>query len=335
MDRLDPRKRSILQAVVLEYVQGAEPVASELISTKYDLRVSSATIRNELAEMSELGFLEKPHTSAGRIPSDEGYRYYVDFISQPRQPDNADQNKVKGVAEDGDTLQELLRESTKLLARVTQLLSAATVARNTQVRVKHAVITALGPESGLMVFVLSNGHVENRLIELPVGTTLEQMGHVNAKIKELTDAKPLARLTNLKSPPNTDKLTQLATTTIRTIAKDLTKGTVITEGAEFLFGQPEFKRDSGLLSQLVGTLDDQNSFYQALTGTGSHVSIGKENSDAQLKPFTIIRRTFFVGDQEAGTIAIIGPTRLNYDQGISLVEFTAQAVSDTLTKMLK
>jgi heat-inducible transcriptional repressor len=130
MHELDPRKQTILRAIVFEYVSGAEPVASEQLVHKYQLGVKSATVRNEMAEMSELGYLEQPHTSAGRIPSDQGYRYFVDRLIVQREPELAAKKRLKDAAEEGDALQELLRDTTRVLSRLTHQLSAATVVRD-------------------------------------------------------------------------------------------------------------------------------------------------------------------------------------------------------------
>src|SRR5687768_17230261 len=175
MHDLDPRKQTLLRAIIFEYVTGFEPVASEMLVSKYDLGIKSATVRNEMAEMSELGYLEQPHTSAGRIPSDQGYRYYVDRLIIQREPELAAKQKLKGAAEEGDALQELLRDTTRVLSRLTHSLSAAAIVRDSSLVVRNTIITAMGPQQALLVVVLSNGHVENRMIEIPPGLTLQDL----------------------------------------------------------------------------------------------------------------------------------------------------------------
>src|SRR5271154_726954 len=116
MPELDPRKQTILQAIVIEYVAGAEPVASEQIVQKYELGVKSATVRNEMAELSELGLLEQPHTSAGRIPSDLGYRYYVDRLIVTHDPSQSERATMKDATSDGDVLLAMLRDTVRALS---------------------------------------------------------------------------------------------------------------------------------------------------------------------------------------------------------------------------
>jgi heat-inducible transcriptional repressor len=339
MSQLDPRKQTILQAVVFEYVSAAEPVASEQLVQKYQLGVKSATVRNELAEMSEMGYLEQPHTSAGRVPSDLGYRYYVDRLIVEHHLDQATKDKVKGTTEEGEALQLLLRDTARVLSRITHLLGVATTVRDQQVTLKHAVLSALGPSQALLVLILSNGHVENRMLECPVGLTLEDVGRVNEQLSANLVGKALKTLSRAKAPtgaqsPAVDKLTQIIWNAVRTSARDLTRGLLITEGEEFMFGQPEFHRDFGALNDLLTELVEGDVLYDAVAPSDALqvVTIGKEHKDQRMQSFSVVRRSYFVGGQEAGVIALIGPTRMRYEQSIPIVSFTAQALSDSLTK---
>jgi heat-inducible transcriptional repressor len=342
MEDLSPRKEQILRAVIVEYVSGAEPVPSELIASKYELGVRSATVRSELSEMSDMGFLEQPHTSAGRVPSDRGYRYFVDRLLVGAPLDKERKSKVKAATDEEDTLQEILRHTTRALSRLTHLLSAAATLRDGEVQVRNAVLTVLGPARALLVVILKNGLVENRVVELPKGTTLENVGRVNDALSTLTDEKTLRSLTKLKAPatgePGADRLMKTVASRIQEVARDLTKGQVVIEGEEYLFAQPEFLRDAKLMEQLVSSLEDETLIHTALlsdTDKFSAVTIGREHAAAAMHPLSIVRQTFAVGDEEAGTIAIIGPTRMNYEHGIRLLDFTAVAIGETLTKLLR
>lgn len=341
MEELDPRKNSILQAVVIEYVTGAEPVGSELLVQKYGLGVKSATVRNELAEMSELGYLEQPHTSAGRIPSDRGYRYYVDrLIIQRDLAPNVKQG-LKDVTREGDALQALLRDTVKLLSRVTQLLTVATTIRDSNVSVRSALLSALGPTQALVVLVLSNGHVENRIVECPPGITLQDVGKANEMLAKLAAGSSLAALAKMKAPNSTgsaptDRLMTTLWSQLRGMARELTRGLLIAEGEEFMFAQPEFQRDISSLSQLLDDLMESDVLFNALNAPNEQgpqtVTIGKEHRDLKMHQLSVVRHSFFVGEQEAGTIALIGPTRMKYDSSIPLVNYTAQALSESLTR---
>ncbi|HTQ09404.1 MAG TPA: hypothetical protein VMI31_04975, partial [Fimbriimonadaceae bacterium] len=235
MPELDARKQTILQAVIFEYVSSADPVGSELLVQRHGLGVKSATVRNELADLTEMGYLEQPHTSAGRIPSDLGYRYYVDRLIVNREPEAVTKQKVKEAASEGEALQELLRDTARALSRFTQLLTAATTTRDQDVRVRNAIISALGPTQALLVLVLSNGHVENRMVECPAGLTLEDIGRANELLTTATVGKALRTVGKQKSPgiggnAAIDKLLGTIWTNLRGIVRDLTRGILITEG---------------------------------------------------------------------------------------------------------
>lgn len=338
MHELDDRKRSLLRAIVFEYVTGAEPVASEMLVQRYDLGVKSATVRSEMAEMSEMGYLEQPHTSAGRIPSDRGYRYYVDRLIVQGEPVPAAKQQLSR-AQEGEALQDLLRDTTRALSKLTHQLSAAAIVRDSRLTIRNTVVSALGPKQALLVVVLSNGHVENRMIHCPPGLTLDELGRINEELTRATSGKSLRALLRTKSPQTGErageKLMASIWAALRGLSREITHGGLITEGEEFLFGQPEFQRDIAAMTALLEELKDSDVLYDAVSGPGEHahpVRIGKENRQEQLHSFSVVRQSFFVGDSEAGSIAIVGPTRMAYEHGIPLVGFTARALSHSLTR---
>lgn len=340
MRDLAPRQQMILRAIVVEYIHSADPVASDLLTSKYELGVKSATVRNEMAEMSELGYLEQPHTSAGRVPSDQGYRYFVDYLIRPQEPASQAKGEVRKVAEEGEVLKTLLRDTTRALSRATHLLSAATTIRDGGLTIRGAMISAIGPQQALLILPLSNGDVENRAIECPPGLTLEQIGQANEALKDHVIGKTIREIQRAKPPagaghPVLDKFLASIWGNLRNISRDLTRGNLISEGEEFLFGQPEFQRDLPVLSDLLSSLKESDVLFDALSLPGegaTTVTIGRENRHEDLRKLSVIRQTFYVGESEAGTIAIIGPTRMSYEAGIPLVNFTAKALSDALTK---
>src|SRR5579862_6869322 len=339
MPELDARKQTILRAVIFEYVSTADPVGSELLVQKYGLGVKAATVRNELSDLADLGYLEQPHTSAGRIPSDMGYRYYVDRLIVKREPESDAKLRVRDAASEGDALQSLLRDTAKALSRFTQLLTAATTTRDQHVVVRNALISALGPSQALLVLVLSNGHVENRMLECPVGLTLEDIGHANELLNTATVGKYLKSVGRQKAPSGAgnaaiDKLLAMIWGNLRTIVRELTRGILITEGEEFMFAQPEFQRDAASLAHLLDELIESDVLYDTLAPAEGPqtVTIGKEHRHEGMHQLSVVRHSFFVGDNEAGVIALVGPTRMRYDSSIPLVKYTASALSESLTR---
>lgn len=339
MKELDSRKQTILQAVIIEYVSGAEPVGSELLVQKYELGVKSATVRNELAEMSELGYLEQPHTSAGRIPSDMGYRFYVDRLLDKREPDAQSKNKLAEVASEGDVLQNLLRDTTRALSRLTHLMSVATTVKDVGLNIRSAIISAIGPHQALCVFALSNGRIENRLVECPIGLSLQDIGLVNELLGTTVTGKTVRSLAKAKMPTASqsavaDILIASVWTQLKSIVKDATRGMMVAEGEEFMFAQPEFQRDLAALTDFIDYLNSSDVLYDAIGSqvNTQTVTIGRENRQEQLHQMSVVRQSFFVGENEAGVISLVGPTRMAYESGIPLVGYTAKVLSESLTK---
>jgi heat-inducible transcriptional repressor len=339
MPELDRRKQAILQAIIIEYITAAEPVGSEMLVQKYDLGVRSATVRNEMSEMLDLGFLEQPHTSAGRIPSDQGYRYYVDRLIVSHELSESEKSRMRDATGAGEALQELLRDTVKALSRATHLLGAATTVRDGSVTVRAAVVSALGPSQALLVLALNNGHVHNRMIECPVGLTLDDVGIANGFLQTTVVGKDLRALSRAKPPTGTanpaiEKLLGVLWTNIRSLARHLTRGTLVTEGEEFMFAQPEFHRETGQLAELLDELVASEILYESISPgeQGQPVIIGKEHRHRQMRQLSVVRHSFYVGENEAGVLALVGPTRMRYDVGIPLVSYTAQALSQSLSR---
>lgn len=339
MQELDPRKQAILQAVVIEYVDAVEPVGSETLTRKYTFGVRSATIRSELAEMSDLGYLEQPHTSAGRIPSDLGYRYYVDRLRQAKKPNEPTKKSLKSVAEKGEALQSVLRDTSRALSRLTHMLTIAATFTDAELSLRNAIFTALGPSSAMLVLILSNGDVVNRMIACPPGLTLEDIGMANDQLTKAAAGSTLRALQSSKAPsmgsPAIDALLGLVWQEVRACAKERMATKTFVEGEEFILGQPEFQRDAGALADFLQRIADAELVDEALflPGEGPQVTIGRENPIESWKRFSVIRESFFVGSLEAGVIGIVGPTRMRYDDSIPLVNYTAKILTDSLTRM--
>jgi heat-inducible transcriptional repressor len=181
--------------------------------------------------------------------------------------------------------------------------------------------------------VLSNGHVENRMIDCPVGLTLQDVGRANELLQSAVNGQKLISVARSKAPSGggvaVDKLVGILWGHFKNMARDLTRGVVITEGEEFMFAQPEFHRDTGALAELLKDLSDSDLLYEAVSpdAAGGAVTIGRENRAHRMQQFSVVREKFHIGENEAGSIALVGPTRMRYDRGIPLVSFTAQALA--------
>lgn len=314
-----------------------EPVASDALVQKYDLGVKAATVRNELAEMSELGYLEQPHTSAGRIPSDSGYRFFVDCLVIEKALDQNQRKAISDSVDDSEALQDMLRDTVKVLSRASNQLSVATTTKDVSLTIRTAIVTALGPTQALLVLALSNGHVENRMLECPKDFTLTELGKANEALAGALLGQELRNISKIKprieANPAVERFLGTVWQQLKAITRQLTRGQLIMDGEENLFGHPEFQRDVNALSGLLRELSESDVLYEATSPKPELVTIGKEHGVEKMRPFTVIRRSFTIGPNEVGSVAIVGPTRLDYDGGIPLVNFTADALSRCLTKM--
>lgn len=340
MADLSPRKQLILRAVVIEHVTTAEPVSSDVITQKYPLGVRSATVRNEMAEITDLGLLEQPHTSSGRVPSDVGYRFFVDsLVVGPVIED--DQQRLSAVTGEDEALKQIVTETTKVLSRLTRNLSAALTVRDGGVLVRHVALSAMGPEKGLVVVVLQNGHVDNRVVDLPKAMTLDDLGAVNEALTALISGRKLSQVARSRAPVlggPLEKPLRAAHHAVQTVAKELLRGHLVTEGEEYIFRQPEFIRHPEALESLVEQMEAETPLIEAIgrtiVGDGADVKIGRENELPSMQALSVVRQRFYVGEDEAGTLAIIGPRRMDYERNLAMLGFTAHAISQTLTKML-
>lgn len=323
---------------MLEYVDSAEPVGSNLIVERYDLGVGPATVRNELADISERGYLEQPHASSGRIPSDAGYRYYVDRLAEP-----AETTPSKTVR-DAANLEDLLVDTCRLLARMTQHVSVAATLRESSVTVRQISLTSITPQRALMVVVLSNAVVEDCMIESSpdvTATELAEIAHILTQHAEGQRFRALSR----KPPPSAEHLKPSSAAVLnraykelRALARGKSEGKVIAEGTAYLINQPEFQRDYEALTQVVQALQDANLLQEAIEAPAMHdsgVSIGKENAAEALQKLAVIAARFYVDGEDAGAIAVIGPTRMHYERTIPLVRQTARALTHALSRLMK
>lgn len=342
MEGISVRKEQILRAVVIEYVETAEPVGSQVLVERYRIGVGPATIRSEMAEMSERGLLEQPHTSAGRIPSDGGYKYFVEKLVQSEAA-GMERPEMRGIVRADLDLETLLQETCKVITRLTRYASIATTLNESAATVKQITLTGVTPTRAIMLIVLSNGDVHDQVVEATPDITLSQLHLISERLTAAVHGKPLRVVGRLHTPdssdlePSVSQLAQRSWKSFKSAAKNLSSGKLIREGTQYLLGEPEFQKDIAALGQLVDAIEDADTMHQVLDRSDkprTMVSIGKENEPEPLKRAAIIASRFFVKGEEAGAIAVIGPTRMRYEETIPVVDQTARALSDALTRLM-
>jgi heat-inducible transcriptional repressor len=348
------RKQKILQAVVCSYVDTAEPVGSSDLASRYaDWGVKAATIRNELADLSEQGYLRQPHTSSGRIPSDLGYRFYVDNLrsDMPIQGEEASRSRSELEADRAETLDRMLRQTCALLTQMTRYTAIATPPRPSDTQLRQIFTTPAGPDTLLVVGLLSTSETENRFItgdvaRMAIADPSALVEATNA-VNSAWTGKSLDWLATIKDdqvePPRDLRhataraLYKVIAETTRLLAKSATSGdrTVI-EGTNEILRQPEFQ-DVAKIEAFLDTMQSQATVFACLLGSLDSkvtVVIGSENRLEALQECSVITAPYFVGTRERGTLGVVGPTRMNYDRAMPAVEFMAQTLSDLLNHLI-
>ncbi len=337
---LDPRKRALLGAIVGSYVEHAEPVASEWLAAASNLGVRSATIRNELAEMTEMGYLRQPHVSAGRVPSTRGYRYFVDHLMTPvRLPSDAERN-LRGVQRlnEGD-VEQLLLQTCRLLSSLTGYTSVAAPPTGQEERIRSAHIVQMDGRHALVVVVLESGRVIHRISPLGRPLAPADVNRLSSALDELLrGTSASAGVPRVALPPALAPLEDLLRALLRVVAAALEGQSheAYVEGTTHLFEQPEF-READRVEPLVQLLEERRSLYEQLqrllTAGQVAVVIGDENPHAALQECSVVLAHYRAGDRMAGWVGVVGPTRLRYERTVPAVHFAARALSDVFHRI--
>ncbi len=330
---LGERKYKILQAIIRNYLETGEPVGSRTISKYTDLNLSSATIRNEMADLEELGYIVQPHTSAGRIPTDKGYRLYVDHMMEEKEQEISDRekevNEMKEFLIDKvDKVEVLLQNVAKLLANNTNYATLISSPQNKKNKLKFIQLTLVEPTKILAVIVLDGNVIRNRMIEIPeeidAETVLKLNLLLNTSLNGLSlDEINLTIVSMLKNQAG--EYTELMNSIINAIAEVISSEDdlkIYTSGATNIFKYPELS-DSTKASELLGALEEKQVLSNLITssldeeegkGTDIQVYIGNETPITTMKDCSVVTATYELGDGMKGAIGIIGPKRMDYEK---------------------
>lgn len=345
MDSLNIRKVRILQAIVNDYVLTTKPVGSERLIEIYHIGCKSATVRNEMAEMAEMGYLTQPHTSAGRIPTDRGYRYYVDVLMDPPKAlDDADvQQAQAGAPQGASEIEEIIAQTCRVLTGLTSYVSLATDPDTDSTRVRHVYLSPATPRHVLLVMLLSTGHVEHRLVELETVPAEPALLRLSNYLNTLAGGLELAQIERTVCTPEVP--TELAgyaallprlASALAQMANALCERRVFLEGTSQLLRQPEFQ-DVQRLETLLNALESRSALYEALRralpNSQMSVQIGTENLFAPMRECSLVITTYRIGNRPVGYLGVVGPTRMNYDRAVAAVTLMAGNLSNLLTNL--
>lgn len=323
---LSDRRQRVLAALIEEYVAYALPVGSRTLTERYRLGVSSATVRNELSVLEDEGYIAQPHTSAGRIPTDVGYRAFVDELLEGELADERpDERTVEQIRSSAKELDDLLEETSAALTRLTDCLAVVLPPSAMSLHIRQITLVSLSPRRTLLVVVTEDGQVLNRSLEFADDVEAEDLAHVQTLFNEVFAGKSLAEIKDSLNPETAralgDPLAQVLMGELFECVKEGDADRAHSIGVSALLSKPEFASPQQFLPMLQ-MLEDDTVLLHILGDADYHgstmVKIGSENESAALSGVSVVAAQYGRG-ASAGVVAVIGPTRMDYSNVIRAV----------------
>lgn len=326
---LTKRQKEILKLIVLNYIQLAKPVGSKLLCKK--LNCSSATIRSEMATLEELNLLEKTHTSSGRVPSEKGYRYYVDYLMNPKEINGEDMLKLQIIFKNNELeLSDCLNQSLKLISEMTSYTSIVLGKTSHDNHLKEVNVVPLDSSEMIAIVITDKGHVEHKKVSFK-NVSMEEIKRAVTLINDLIVGTPIDEVSSkleFEVKPIIDRYVkehELVYNTFYQVFQDFSNKNINVVGRNNILKQPEFN-SVDKIKNIFAKLDDAALLNNIETDNNDiKVYIGKENKLDE--DVTIVQTKYRTPSQE-GTIAIVGPKRMDYERVVSLLEFIKQNIED-------
>jgi heat-inducible transcriptional repressor len=329
---LDDRKASILRAIVEEYIQTAQPVGSHTVMAAAQVQVSPATIRNDMVALEREGFLHQPHTSAGRVPTEKAYRFFVDHLGRP----GLGQLEVEAVRAFFDRthtrLEEMLHDTSRLLSNLTSYAAVVVGPPHEVATVRSVQFVSLAERVALLVVVLSNGAVERRTIEFDADTTEVQINAATARLAALLTGTTLSPPLPAAVPSGESGVDRLIDTALDELHRGADPSPVFVGGTSKMaaaFNAIETVRS------VLSVLEEQYlvvTLIKDIVDRGLDVAIGTETGVATLAECSLVVAPYLVEGQPVGSIGVLGPTRMNYPQALAAVAVVSSRLGDRLSK---
>lgn len=338
---LNERKKKILQIIIEDYISSAEPVGSRTIARKYDLGLSPATIRNEMSDLELLGYLEQPHTSAGRIPSAQAYRFYVDALIEPGTLTDNDMALIDGwYNERRRNIDDIFQSTAKILSRMTQNVSMVLTNQQTIANFCYLKFLPLDSQHAILCIVADDGSIDTNVVDIPLGMSSEEMDYLAGKMSKLLEDRNLSDISveilqNVHTDVVEDKLIfSSLLQAVRKMTGRRQEQKVFLGGTKQLLNQPEF-RDVERVRNLLGILEEEKVLKDLLQGgedSGLKVTIGSENKFTSIQDCSMVQATYRLNGQIVGTMAVLGPTRMEYGKVISVMDYLHKYLKTILDK---
>lgn len=338
---LTERQKRILWAIIDDYILSAEPVGSRTVSKKKGVGFSAATIRNEMADLEEMGFLEQPHTSAGRIPSQKGYRFYVDHLLTPYMWTKEELISLHAhYSMKMDRVEQAIQHTTTILSQLTNYMTIVLGPKISENKLKHLQVVPLFERSAVSILVTDTGHVHQQRITVPEGVSLSTIEQLVNLLNYRLNGVPLAQLKKVVARELTDELLrhiehyEKLTDLIDQMLKTEQEERIYTSGATRILEQPEF-RNVEKMKSLLDLIEQNHTIAQLLEPgeEGVQVRIGNENHVESINHCSIIYASYLINGEPVGTIGVLGPTRMDYSRVIGLIDFLAKDFSNRLSTL--
>jgi len=340
---MNERRQLVLKLVIQEFIETSLPVASELLVRRYGLNYSSATIRNEMSALEELGYLTHWHTSAGRVPTDAGYRYYVENLMDRTPLSATEQRTIRHqFYQVRSELDQWIQLAGAVLARTAQNASVVTPPRSYQARFKHLELIAIHDTTVLLVLVLHDGTIRQQTFTLETARQQEDLSRSAARINERSHDAPIERIEDMlahdraQTPSAFDDLEQqvleLVVKAMRQL-EDQLNSQIHSDGLIEMLNQPEFaqvERVRQVLEMLQGGKGLGPLIPRVLASNGVQVVIGGEHSRDEMREYSVVLSRYGIADEVVGVLGVIGPTRMAYPRTISTVRYISTVMSDLL-----
>ena len=339
---LNERKVKILEAIITDYIATAEPIGSRTVAKKYDMGISSATIRNEMSDLEDLGLIIQPHASAGRVPSDKGYRLYVDsLMKQTTLSDDQEEYLHQIVLRNISQIDYLMRETAKALSMLTQYTTVVSEPRANKTCLKHVQLVPLDDNAVIVMVVSDAKTAKNMVIRMSQPPSYEELSRLSVALNihlQGTSTEMLTSSLLAKLEQDFGEYRAMIPQILEAIMSALGNGEdvrVYTSGMRNLLAFPEFA-DVGKATGIFQTLEEKDTLINLLADSTDNAAeqtsiiIGAENEIIHLQDCSIIKAHYNLGDQARGTIGIIGPTRMDYSQVLSVLNGLVRNVNHVM-----
>ena len=344
-EELNDRKKAILRSIVDDYIHTAQPVGSRAVSKKHELGLSSATIRNEMADLEELGYLAQPHTSAGRVPSDKGYRFYVDNLVQVQDLANEEMQRIRlAMDERIGELSDLVRRAAGLITAVTGYTTVAMTPKVDDNPIRTVQVVPVGAQRVLVIVVVSGGMVNSRVIRLDADVGDEDIHRISAYLSQHLAGKGVHDIT-VRFLADMEQILALPDGVVlpiiegaRECMRRIGHSEFLLDGMTNLFNFPEFN-DLFRAREIMDMLREEDVMANVLasigTRTGPEVRIGKENEMGSFRDLSLVTAGFGDGERHHGAIGVIGPTRMAYSRVISSLDYVRKLLDREMLRLIR